>query len=116
MRRGGRDRKAHRSLHPHSNCLLRQSAEMSDAPIGIFDSGIGGLTVMRALVAQLPEEQFIYLGDTARLPYGTKSGDTVTRYAVQAAGALMKRKVKMLVVACNTASAVALPTLEKLFA
>jgi glutamate racemase len=89
---------------------------MSDAPIGIFDSGIGGLTVMRALVAQLPKEQFIYLGDTARLPYGTKSGDTVTKYAVQAAGALMKRKVKMLVVACNTASAVALPALEKMFA
>jgi glutamate racemase len=89
---------------------------MSDAPIGIFDSGIGGLTVMRALVAQLPKEQFIYLGDTARLPYGTKSADTVTRYAVQAGGALMKRKVKMLVVACNTASAVALPALEQLFA
>lgn len=89
---------------------------MSDAPIGIFDSGIGGLTVMRALVAQLPKEQFIYLGDTARLPYGTKSGDTVTKYALQAAGALMKRKVKMLVVACNTASAVALPALEKMFA
>ncbi len=89
---------------------------MSDAPIGIFDSGIGGLTVMRALVAQLPHEQFIYLGDTARLPYGTKSGDTVTRYALQAAGELMRRKVKMLVVACNTASAVALPALEKMFA
>ncbi|HWA30183.1 MAG TPA: glutamate racemase [Rhizomicrobium sp.] len=89
---------------------------MSDAPIGIFDSGIGGLTVMRALVAALPNEEFVYLGDTARLPYGTKSGDTVTRYAVQAAGALMKRKVKMLVVACNTASAVALPALEEMFA
>ncbi len=89
---------------------------MSDAPIGIFDSGIGGLTVMRALVARLPDEEFIYLGDTARLPYGTKSGDTVTRYAVQAAGALMQRKVKMLVVACNTASAVALPSLEEMFA
>ncbi|HEY5336702.1 MAG TPA: glutamate racemase [Rhizomicrobium sp.] len=89
---------------------------MSDAPIGIFDSGIGGLTVMRALAARLPNEQFIYLGDTARLPYGTKSGDTVTRYAVQAAGALMKRNVKMLVVACNTASAVALPALDEKFA
>jgi glutamate racemase len=89
---------------------------MSDAAIGIFDSGIGGLTVMRALTARLPNEEFIYLGDTARLPYGTKSGDTVTRYAVQAASALMKRKVKMLVVACNTASAVALPALEEMFA
>src|ERR1700744_3487116 len=88
---------------------------MNHAPIGIFDSGIGGLTVMRALMARLPDEEFIYLGDTARLPYGTKSGDTVTRYAVRAAGALMKRKVKMLVVACNTASAVALPSLQEMF-
>jgi len=89
---------------------------MNDAAIGIFDSGIGGLTVMRALAARLPDEEFIYLGDTARLPYGTKSGDTVTRYALQAAGALMRRRVKMLVVACNTASAVALPRLEEMFA
>jgi glutamate racemase len=89
---------------------------MSDAAIGIFDSGIGGLTVMRALTARLPNEEFLYLGDTARLPYGTKSGDTVTRYAVQAATVLMAHKVKMLVVACNTASAVALPTLTKMFA
>jgi glutamate racemase len=85
---------------------------MNDAPIGIFDSGMGGLTVMRALIARLPNERFVYLGDTARLPYGTKSGDTVTRYAVQAASTLMKRGVKMVVVACNTASAVALPALE----
>lgn len=86
---------------------------MSDPrPIGIFDSGMGGLTVMRALRARLPHEDFIYLGDTARLPYGTKSGDTVTRYAVQAARALIVRDIKMLVVACNTASSVALPTLE----
>jgi glutamate racemase len=89
---------------------------MNDAAIGIFDSGIGGLTVMRALAARLPDEEFIYLGDTARLPYGTKSGDTVTRYALQAAGALIRRRVKMLVVACNTASAVALPRLEEMFA
>ena len=89
---------------------------MNNAAIGIFDSGIGGLTVMRALAARLPDEEFIYLGDTARLPYGTKSGDTVTRYALQAAAALMRRKVKMLVVACNTASAVALPRLEEMFA
>jgi glutamate racemase len=81
-------------------------------PIGIFDSGMGGLTVMRALRARLPHEDFIYLGDTARLPYGTKSGDTVTRYAVQAARALIARDIKMLVVACNTAASVALPTLE----
>ena len=71
---------------------------------------------MCALMARLPNESFIYLGDTARLPYGTKSGDTVTRYAVQAARALTRHKVKMLVVACNTASAVALPALEEALA
>ncbi len=81
--------------------------------IGIFDSGMGGLTVMRALKARLPNESFIYLGDTARLPYGTKSADTVTRYAVQASAALMAHDIKLLVVACNTASAAALPTLSQ---
>jgi glutamate racemase len=81
-------------------------------PIGIFDSGMGGLTVMRALAGRLPRESFVYLGDTARLPYGTKSGDTVTRYAVQASRALVARGVKMLVVACNTVSGVALPALQ----
>jgi glutamate racemase len=92
------------------------SGELSARPIGIFDSGMGGLTVMRALMAKLPNEHFVYLGDTARLPYGTKSADTVSRYAVQAAGALMRRRVKLIVVACNTASAVALPSLEKALA
>jgi glutamate racemase len=82
------------------------------APIGIFDSGMGGLTVMRALKARLPQESFVYLGDTARLPYGTKSADTVTRYAVQAAAALRAHDIKLLVVACNTASAAAVPTLQ----
>ena len=77
---------------------------MNDAPIGIFDSGMGGLTVMRALGERLPGERFLYLGDTARLPYGTKSAETVKRYALQAAHALMGRGVKLLVVACNTAS------------
>ncbi len=73
---------------------------------------MGGLTVMRALAARLPRESFVYLGDTARLPYGTKSADTVTRYAVQASRALLEHNIKMLVVACNTASSVALPALE----
>jgi glutamate racemase len=81
--------------------------------IGIFDSGMGGLTVMRALKARLPGESFLYLGDTARLPYGTKSAETVTRYAVQAAQALQKHDIKLLVVACNTASAAALPALTE---
>jgi glutamate racemase len=89
---------------------------MNDAAIGVFDSGMGGLTVMRALMARLPEENFVYLGDTARLPYGTKSGDTVTRYAVQAAAALVKRRIKLLVVACNTASGVAMPALNEAYA
>jgi glutamate racemase len=88
----------------------------NDAPIGIFDSGMGGLTVMRALCARLPGEQFIYLGDTARLPYGTKSNATVVRYAVQAARALARRRVKLIVIACNTASAAALPSLERALA
>jgi glutamate racemase len=84
--------------------------------IGIFDSGMGGLTVMRALKARLPNESFLYLGDTARLPYGTKSAETVTRYAVQAAQALLKHDIKLLVVACNTASAAALPALTQMLA
>jgi glutamate racemase len=89
---------------------------LSSAAIGIFDSGMGGLTVMRALRARLPGEDYIYLGDTARLPYGTKSADTVTRYAVQASAALMQHGIKLLVVACNTASAAALPALAETLA
>ena len=88
---------------------------MNNAAIGIFDSGMGGLTVMRALAARLPDERFLYLGDTARLPYGTKSAETVKRYALQAAHALMDRKVKLLVVACNTAS-VSLEALQQALA
>lgn len=84
---------------------------MSDRQIGIFDSGVGGLTVMAAIARALPQERLVYLGDTARLPYGTKSAETVSRYAVQATRALMRFDVKLIVVACNTASAVALPVL-----
>jgi glutamate racemase len=79
-----------------------------EAPIGVFDSGIGGLTVLAALLQALPHERFVYLGDTARLPYGTKSAHTVARYAVQAAQALVGQGVKCLVVACNTAASVGL--------
>jgi glutamate racemase len=82
-----------------------------NAPIGVFDSGVGGLTVLRALTQRLPVESFLYLGDTARLPYGTKTAETVVRYSVQCAGLLVARGVKALVVACNTASSVALPAL-----
>ena len=86
---------------------------MRGAPIGVFDSGVGGLTVLKALVAELPHEHFVYLGDTARLPYGTKSPETVARYAVQAAEALSEYGVKCLVIACNTASSVGLPAIRE---
>jgi len=81
--------------------------------IGIFDSGVGGLTVLRELTRVLPQEDTIYFGDTARVPYGTKSPDTVIRYAQEIAAFLTTRDIKLLVVACNTASAVALPTLRR---
>jgi len=82
-------------------------------PIGVFDSGMGGLTVLRALAARLPQERFVYLGDTARLPYGTKSAETVLAYALQATQLLVGEGVKMVVIACNTASAVALAVLQE---
>jgi len=81
-------------------------------PIGVFDSGVGGLTVLRALRLAMPTEDFIYLGDTARLPYGTKSAATVVRYSLQCAAALCRREIRCLVVACNTASASALAALR----
>lgn len=83
-------------------------------PVGIFDSGIGGLTVLAELRRRFPQEHFIYLGDTARLPYGTKSPDTVVRYASNAARFLVARRIKLLVVACNTASSLALEPLVSL--
>ncbi|HMQ02515.1 MAG TPA: glutamate racemase [Pyrinomonadaceae bacterium] len=82
-------------------------------PIGIFDSGVGGLTVYRALHDRLPNEHFIYLGDTARVPYGTKSLATVERYALENSQFLASRGIKLLVVACNTASALALPKIRE---
>lgn len=82
-------------------------------PIGIFDSGVGGLTVYRALHERLPNERFVYLGDTARVPYGTKSLATVERYAVENSRFLEAHGIKLLVVACNTASALALPAIRK---
>ena len=89
----------------------RQSA-IASLPIGIFDSGVGGLTVYRALHEHLPNERFVYLGDTARVPYGTKSLATVERYAVENAKFLAAHGIKLLVVACNTASALALPAIR----
>ncbi len=83
-----------------------------DAPIGVFDSGVGGLTVVHALRTQLPAESLIYVGDTARVPYGPKSPETVQRYAGQIADWLVDQQVKAIVVACNTATAHALPMLQ----
>jgi len=85
----------------------------NELPIGIFDSGVGGLTVYRALHDRLPNEHFVYLGDTARVPYGTKSLATVERYALENSQFLASRGIKMLVVACNTASALALPAIRE---
>ena len=82
-------------------------------PIGIFDSGVGGLTVFREIARALPAEPLIYLGDSARVPYGTKSPETIIRYSLQAAEHLLARGISMLVVACNTATASALPDLQK---
>ncbi len=82
-------------------------------PLGVFDSGIGGLTVVRELLRQVPAEALLYFGDVARLPYGNKSPATVTRFSREIAAFLLKRDVKALVVACNTASALALPALEQ---
>jgi glutamate racemase len=85
-------------------------------PIGVFDSGVGGLTVLRALRKRLPNESLIYLGDTARVPYGTKSVESITRYATQATDHLVTRGIKLLVIACNTASAVSLEPVRDRFA
>jgi glutamate racemase len=100
-------------LHPFfSSFIPHPSSLLSNLPIGIFDSGVGGLTVYRALHERLPDEHFIYLGDTARVPYGTKSLNTVERYAIENARFLESRGIKLLVVACNTASALALPAIR----
>ena len=88
----------------------------NNAPIGVFDSGIGGLTVLSALWQALPQESFVYLADTARIPYGTKSRETVIQYAKQVCGQFIRQhRIKALVIACNTASAHALSTLQQEF-
>jgi glutamate racemase len=96
-----------------AGCLVvSRASRNSTGPIGVFDSGVGGLTVLRALRSALPSDEFIYLGDTARLPYGTKSAQSVVRYSLQCAEALIARGIRCLVVACNTASASALDALR----
>jgi len=88
---------------------------MNNRPIGIFDSGVGGLTVVREVMKCLPKEQIVYLGDTARVPYGTKSNQTIKRFSIENAQFLKRFKVKLIVVACNTASSIALAVLRKRF-
>lgn len=95
------------------SAIRNPQSEIPQLPIGIFDSGVGGLTVYRALHERLPNEHFVYLGDTARVPYGTKSLATVERYAIENSKFLEAHGIKLLVVACNTASALALPAIRE---
>lgn len=90
-----------------------QDKNLLEMPIGVFDSGMGGLTVMREIMRQIPNEKVIYFGDTARVPYGSKSKETVTRFSRQIVRFLQSKQVKAIVVACNTASAYALNDLER---
>ena len=92
---------------------LRENKIIMQKAIGIFDSGIGGLTVLKEIVAKLPDENIIYLGDTARVPYGIRSAETVTRYSFENTNFLLSQEIKMLVVACNTATAVSLEAVKK---
>ena len=93
----------------------RSSVKKSELPIGIFDSGVGGLTVVRQIHRVLPHENLVYLGDTARVPYGTKSPSTVVRFACEDLQFLLQQNVKAVVVACNTVSAWAMPALQRKF-
>ena len=98
-----------------NNTGARGAAAPKNAPIGVFDSGVGGLTVAAALRDLLPGESIFYIGDTARVPYGGKSAETVERYSTELTGLLLAENAKVVVVACNTASALALPRLEERF-
>ncbi|HNP66199.1 MAG TPA: aspartate/glutamate racemase family protein, partial [Woeseiaceae bacterium] len=100
----------HNGFIGHNAAMTK--AESNALPIGVFDSGVGGLTVLKAIREALPNENLVYLGDTARLPYGTKSPASIARYAAQATAKLQESGIKLLVVACNTASAVALDSLR----
>lgn len=102
-------------FHPGTEPSEQQITDPAQLPIGLFDSGVGGLTVLNAMRKNMPGEDYLYLGDTARLPYGTKSKNTIIRYAVQASAKLIDRQIKLLVVACNTATAAALPSLRQAF-
>ncbi len=87
--------------------------DKKDRPIGIFDSGIGGLTVLKKIIRELPNESTIYLGDTARVPYGIRSPETVIRYSLECTNFLIKKNIKLLVIACNTASAISIWAVRK---
>ena len=92
-----------------------ETVEMDkNAPIGVFDSGVGGLTVAREIMRQMPEERIVYFGDTARLPYGSKSKDTVIHYSEQIIRFLRTKEVKAIVIACNTASSFALEAVRRM--
>lgn len=95
--------------------MCRESSSLCEAPIGVFDSGVGGLTVAREIMRNLPNERIVYFGDTARVPYGSKSKDTIIRYSRQIIRFLQTQGVKAIVIACNTASALALETVEQEF-
>jgi glutamate racemase len=99
---------------PRVKTLQETREEPENAPLGVFDSGIGGLTVAAALRELMPSENIFYIGDTARVPYGGKSQQTIERYAIEITGLLLMERAKMIVVACNTASALAIPKLEEL--
>src|SRR6185503_19898144 len=105
-------RYARRHGRPSSRCECTGSAMSSSRPVGVFDSGIGGLTVAHEILRQLPAESLVYFGDTARVPYGPKSPDTVCRYSREISAFLRDQDVKAIVVACNTATAHALPMLR----
>jgi glutamate racemase len=92
--------------------VYNSASWMNDLPIGVFDSGIGGLTVLKELIKRFPRESFIYLGDTARVPYGTRDKETIKRFSIELVDFLLKQKVKALVVACNTMSSVALSEIK----
>ena len=98
--------------HDHKNFAERKVNMDRNAPIGVFDSGIGGLTVAREIMRQMPQERIVYFGDTARVPYGSKSKDTVIRYSSQIVHFLREQNVKAIVIACNTASAFALEAVQ----
>lgn len=88
---------------------------MNNRPIGVFDSGLGGLTVVKELMSQIPNESVVYFGDTARIPYGTRSKDTVIKYSMQCIRFLLSKNIKTVVIACNTASSIALDVLKEIF-